>query len=67
MKRPKFQRKPADQIAERFIEYSSVTDLEGEYMDVPAFLTEDDESTQEVLNYGLDISILVAMIAKGQL
>lgn len=69
-KRPKFQRKPADQVAERFIGYSLVTDLESEYMDVPAFLrrsTEDDESTQEVLNYGVDISTLTALIEKGLL
>ncbi|WP_348680445.1 ISL3 family transposase [Alcanivorax profundi] len=64
-KRPKFQRK---QVAERFIGYSLVTDLESEYMDVPTFLrrsTEDDESTQEVLNYGVDISILTDMIKRG--
>lgn len=48
-KRPKFQRK---QVAERFIGYSLAT-------------TEDDESTQEVKNYGVDISILTAMIEQG--
>lgn len=68
-KRPKFQRKPADQVAERFIGYSLVTDLESEYMDVPAFLrrSTEDESTQEVLNYGVDISILAGLIEKGLL
>ena len=29
--------------------------------------TEDDESTQEVLNYGVDISTLTALIEKGLL
>ena len=42
--------------------------LEDEYLEVPQFMrrsTEDDESTQDVKNYGVDISILTAMIEKG--
>src|SRR5690554_8084760 len=39
MKRPKFERKPANQVAERNIGYSLVTNMDdGEYLDVPAFL-----------------------------
>ncbi|APZ42571.1 ISL3 family transposase [Acidihalobacter ferrooxydans] len=64
-KRPKFQRK---QVAERFIGYSLATSLDDEYLELPPFLrrsTEDDESTQEVKNYGVDISILTDMIERG--
>lgn len=64
-KRPKFQRK---QVAERFIGYSLATNLEDDYLEVPQFLrrsTEDEESTQDVKNYGVDISILTAMIEEG--
>jgi len=70
-KRPKFERKPANQVAERFAKYSLVTTMDdGEYLDVPAFLrrsTEDDESTDELVNYGVDISTLTALIEKGLL
>jgi hypothetical protein len=43
---------------------------DGEYLDVPALLrrsTEGDESTEEVVNYGVDISTLTALIEKGLL
>jgi len=70
-KRPKFERKPANQVAERNIGYSLVTNMDdGEYLDVPAFLrrsTEGDESTEELVNYGVDISTITALIEKGLL
>lgn len=43
---------------------------DGEYLDVPAFLrrsTEGDELTEELVNYGVDISTLTALIKKGLL
>jgi transposase len=70
-KRPKFERKPANQVAERNIGYSLVTNMDdGEYLDVPAFLrrsTEGDESTEELVNYGVDISTITILIEKGLL
>lgn len=70
-KRPKFERKPANQVAERFAKFSLVTTMDdGEYLDVPAFLrrsTEGDESTEEQVNYGVDISTLTELIEKGLL
>lgn len=67
----KFERKPANQVAERNIGYSLVTNMDdGEHLDVPAFLrrsTEGDESTEELENYGVDISTITALIAKGPL
>lgn len=70
-KRPKFERKPANQVAERFAKYSLVTTMDdGEYLDVPAFLrrsTEGDEPTDELVNYGVDISTLTTLIEKGLL
>jgi len=70
-KRPKFERKPANQVAERNIGYSLVTNMDdGEYLDIPALLrrsTEGDESTEELVNYGVDISTITALIEKGLL
>ncbi|MCU7907169.1 MAG: ISL3 family transposase [Candidatus Thiodiazotropha sp. (ex Epidulcina cf. delphinae)] len=59
-KRPKFQRKQAEKVAGRFIGYSLMTD-------VPDFMrrSTDDQSTEGVKNYGVDISIITAMIKEG--
>jgi Zn-finger domain-containing protein len=68
-KRPRFELKPANQVPERNIYYSRVTNMnDGEYLDVPAFLrrsTEVDELTEDLVNYGVDITTITALIEKG--
>lgn len=67
-KRPKFDRRPADKVAEKRIGYALATGGDEEYLELPPFLrrsTEDDESTQDSKNYGVDISTITAMIEDG--